>query len=65
MQQQRITSSVPDHTDETATATNMVRVGGRSPRGERLVGEVPQGYWTTLTFVAALRVNKITAPVRD
>src|SRR5215813_6180285 len=41
--------------DETAANTKMVRLSGRCPRGERLVGRVPQGHWKTITFVAALR----------
>src|SRR6478672_7279705 len=30
--------------DETATSTNMVRLRGRCPRGERLVASVPHGH---------------------
>ena len=40
----------------------MVRHYGRSPRGERLVASVPHGHWKTLTLVAALRINGLTAP---
>jgi hypothetical protein len=32
----------------------MVRLHGRSTRGERLVDHVPQDHWKTITFVAAL-----------
>src|SRR5215475_2958037 len=49
--------------DETAITTNMVRVRGRCPRGERLVSHVPQGDWTTITFIAGLRRNRMTAPM--
>src|SRR5262245_13226915 len=49
--------------DETAVSTNMVRLRGRAPRGVRLVGHVPLGKWETITFVAALRHNKMTAPM--
>jgi transposase len=49
--------------DETATSINMVRLRGRCPRGERLIGHVPQGEWKTITFVAALRHNKMEAPM--
>src|SRR4249919_3351175 len=49
--------------DETAVTTNMVRLNGWNPRGERLVGDVPFGNWETITFVAALRHNKMTAPM--
>ena len=48
--------------DETAVTTKMVRHCGRSPRGERLVASVPHGHWKTLTLVAALRINGLTAP---
>lgn len=40
----------------------MARLRGRAPRGERLVGRVPQGHWKTTTFVAALRSSALTAP---
>ena len=50
-------------TDETAITTNMVRVRGRCPRGERLVSHVPQGEWKTITFIAGLRHNRMTAPM--
>ena len=30
--------------DETAANTKMVRLSGRCPRGERLIGRVPQGH---------------------
>jgi transposase len=49
--------------DETAVATNMVRLRGRAPRGVRLIGCVPLGEWKTVTFVAALRHHKMTAPM--
>ena len=49
--------------DETATSINMVRHRGRCRRGERLISYVPQGAWKTITFVAALRHNKMTAPM--
>ena len=48
--------------DETATSTNMVRLRGRCPRGERLIGRVPQGHWKTITFVAGLRHDQMVAP---
>jgi transposase len=48
--------------DETAVTTKMVRHYGRSPCGERLVASVPHGHWKTLTLVAALRIDRMTAP---
>jgi transposase len=49
--------------DETAVSTNMVRLRGRAPRGSRVIGHVPLGEWKTITFVAALRHNKMVAPM--
>src|SRR5215467_12482162 len=48
--------------DETGTSTNMARLRGRAPRGERLIGKIPHGHWKTTTFVAALRSTALTAP---
>ena len=48
--------------DETAVTTKMVRHYGRSPRGARLVAKVPHGHWKTMTFIAGLRVDGLTAP---
>jgi transposase len=49
--------------DETWATTNMARRYGRSLRGQRLIAKVPHGHWKTTTFVAALRVDGLTAPV--
>jgi transposase len=49
--------------DETSASTNMTRHYGRTTRGERLVCKVPHGHWKTSTFIAALRHNRITAPL--
>ena len=38
-------------------------VRGRAPRGVRVIGAVPLGRWETITFVAALRHNKMVAPM--
>ena len=48
--------------DETWTKTNMTRLRGWAPRGQRLVDKVPQGKWKTATFLAALRNDRIEAP---
>jgi transposase len=42
--------------------TNMTRSHGRALRGKRLVAKVPQGRWRTLTFLAALRHDRVDAP---
>ena len=49
--------------DETWASTSMTRVHGRAPRGQRLVAKVPHGRWTTMTFIAALRWDRIDAPL--
>jgi transposase len=48
--------------DETWAKTNMTRRHGRCACGTRLVAKVPQARWRTLTFLAALRCDRITAP---
>jgi transposase len=40
----------------------MTRTHGRCARGTRLVAKVPHGRWRTLTFLAALRCDRIDAP---
>ena len=40
----------------------MTRTHGRRLRGERLNAKAPHGRWRTLTFVAALRHDRIDAP---
>jgi transposase len=49
--------------DETGVSTNMARLRGRAPEGQRLIGKVPHGHWNITTFVAALRCDGITAPM--
>jgi transposase len=49
--------------DETGASTKMARMRGRAPRGERLRASVPHGHWKTTTFVGALRLNGMTAPM--
>jgi len=40
----------------------MTRLRGWAPRGKKLLAKVPQGRWRTLTFLAALRCQRIDAP---
>lgn len=49
--------------DETGASTKMARRYGRSPRGERCRAPVPHGHWKTTTFVGALRLEGMTAPM--
>ena len=48
--------------DETWAKTNMTRRHGRCRKGERLIAKAPHGRWHTLTFLAALRHDRIDAP---
>ena len=40
----------------------MARLRGWSRRGERCIGSVPHGHWSTSTFIAGLRWDRIDAP---
>ena len=48
--------------DETWVKTNMTPRYGRCARGQRLIAKAPHGHWRTLTFLAALRADRIEAP---
>ena len=45
--------------DETWTKTNMAPLRGWARRGERLKASVPHGHWKTMTFLAALRCDRV------
>jgi len=49
--------------DETSVNTNMTRAYARGLEGERVIGRVPFAAWKTLTLVAALRCEGMTAPM--
>ena len=49
--------------DETGASTKMARLRGRAPRGQRCRAAVPHGHWKTTTFVGALRLDGMTAPM--
>jgi hypothetical protein len=42
--------------------TKLVRLRGRSRRGERLRAVAPFGHWQTHTFIAGLRCHELSAP---
>jgi hypothetical protein len=42
--------------------TNMVRTHGWGRKGHRVRGNAPFGHWHTMTFIAALRCDRIDAP---
>ena len=48
--------------DETGASTQMARLYGRAKRGRRVVSAIPWGHWKTVTFVAGLRLDGLTAP---
>jgi transposase len=45
--------------DETWAKTNMTRLRGRAPIGQRLLAKVPHGHWQTTTLIAALSTGGI------
>jgi transposase len=49
--------------DETGASTKMARHYGRAPRGQRCRAPMPHGHWKTTTFVGALRLHGMTAPM--
>jgi transposase len=48
--------------DETWVKTNMAPLRGWGDRGARLIAHAPAGYWKTMTFLAALRHDRVDAP---
>ncbi|MBW8640829.1 IS630 family transposase [Hoeflea sp. WL0058] len=48
--------------DETWIKTNMAPLRGWGARGKRLKGYAPHGHWRTMTFIAALRCDRLEAP---
>ena len=48
--------------DETGLNTKMARLRGRSAKGQRLIASIPHGHWKTMTFIAGLRHDGMTAP---
>ena len=49
--------------DETFGTTTMTRRYGWGPTHQRVVDHVPHGHWKTTTFVAALRLDGLFAPM--
>jgi transposase len=48
--------------DETWIKTNMAPLRGWGPKGKRLRAFAPHGHWRTLTFLGALRHDRLAAP---
>ena len=42
----------------------MAKTTGWAPKGARLIDHAPFGHWNTQTFIAALRHDRLDAPVR-
>ena len=48
--------------DETSVKTNLTRLCGRAPKGQRLKASAPAGLWNTQTFIAGLTQDRLIAP---
>ena len=47
--------------DEAAAKTNLTRLRGRAPRGERLHAKAPHGHWQTTTMISSVRLDGSSA----
>lgn len=47
--------------DESAAKTNMTRLRGRAPRGERVHDSAPVGHWCVTTMIGSVRLDGTTA----
>jgi len=47
--------------DESAAKTNMTRLRGRAPRGERVHDHAPAGHWGATTMIGSVRLDGTTA----
>jgi hypothetical protein len=47
--------------DESAAQTNMTRLRGRAPRGERVYDHAPAGHWRVTTLIGSIRLDGKTA----
>jgi putative transposase len=52
----------PDAYWRSPFGCTMAPLRGGAPKGKRLPGRAPYGHWNTMTFVAALRGDRIEAP---
>ena len=51
--------SRPVFLDESGAKTNMTRLYGRAPVGERCVDHTPHGHWKTMTMLRAIRAEGV------
>jgi transposase len=47
--------------DESGAKTNMTRLRGRAPRGQRVHAKSPYGHWHTTTMISSIRLDGTTA----
>ena len=47
--------------DEAGAKTNMARLYGRAPKGQRAYDHAPHGHWCTTTMISSIRLNGETA----
>lgn len=45
--------------DESGAKTNMTRLYGRAPVGERCIDHTPHGHWQTMTMLSAIRAEGV------
>ena len=48
--------------DESGAKTNMTRLYGRSPGGERCVDQTPHAHWQTMTMISAICAEGVIEP---
>jgi len=49
--------------DESHASTSMTRLRGWGPRGQRVIGSVPQGHYKIQTMLAGIRLSGPVAPM--
>jgi len=47
--------------DESGAKTNLTRLRGRAPKGERVHASAPCGHWHTTTMISSIRLDGSTA----
>jgi transposase len=47
--------------DESGAKTNLTRLHGRAPRGQRVHARAPGGHWQTTTMISSIRLDGSTA----
>lgn len=47
--------------DESGAKTNLTRLCGRAPKGQRVWARAPQGHWQTTTMISSIRLDGSTA----